>query len=143
MIEINNLTTTPVDKKFLKKVGQKVLEGEAFSVKATKNKKKKKIDLSIVLIGQKKIRELNKNYRKKDRVTDALSFKYDSSGEIVICPEVLRENAEKFKSTFKKELARVLIHGILHLLGYDHEKSIAGAKKMSKKENYYLSHLKS
>ena len=132
MIEINNLTTVSVDKKFLKKIERRVLKEE----------KKGGKDLSIALVGQKKIRELNKNYRKKDKVTDVLSFKYNSSGEIVICPKVVRKNAKKFNSTFKKELARVLIHGILHLLGYDHEKSITEAEKMNKKEKYYMSHLK-
>ncbi|KPJ73409.1 hypothetical protein AMJ48_01485 [Parcubacteria bacterium DG_74_1] len=132
MIEINNLTTTLVDKKSLKEIGQKILEKE----------EKEGKDLSIALVGQKKIRELNKNYRKKDKATDVLSFKYDSLGEIVICPEVVRKNAKKFNSTFKKELARVLIHGILHLLGYDHNKSITEAKRVIKKEKYYLSYLK-
>ena len=107
MIEVNNLTRVPVDKKFLKKIGQKVLE---------KGKKEIK-DLSIALVGGKKIRELNKNYRKKDKATDVLSFKYNSWGEIIICPELVRKNAERFHSTFKEELARVLIHGISHLLG--------------------------
>jgi len=142
MIEVNNLTKAPVDKKFLRKIGQKVLEKESPLAKATENKEKKKIDLSIVLVGQKKIRELNKNYRKKDRATDVLSFKYNSLGEIVICPEAVRKNAKKFNSTFKKELARVLIHGILHLLGYNHKKSSRETDKMCKKERYYLSYLK-
>jgi probable rRNA maturation factor len=132
MIEINNLTTISVDKKFLKKIGQQVLEKE----------KKEGRDLSIALVGQKKIRELNKKYRKEDKATDVLSFQYNSLGEIVICPTVVRKNAKKFKSTFKKELARVLTHGILHLLGYDHEKNIIWAKKMNKKEKYYLYHFK-
>ena len=132
MIEINNLTTTSVDKKFLRKIGQKVLE----------KRKKEDKDLSIALVGQKKIRELNKNYRKKDKATDVLSFRYNSLGEIVICPGVVRKNAKKFNSTFKKELARVLIHGILHLLGYNHRKSSRETDKMRKKERYYLSCLK-
>jgi probable rRNA maturation factor len=132
MVEVNNLTTTSVDKKFLEEVGQKVLEKEGKEGK----------DLSIALVGQKKIRELNKNYRKKDKATDVLSFEYDSLGEIIICPEVVRKNAKEFNSTFKKELTRVLIHGILHLLGYDHNKNITEAKKIIQKEKYYLSYLK-
>ena len=55
MIEINNLTTNPVDEEFLRKVAQKVLEGE----------NKKEVDLSIALVGQGRIRELNKRYRDK------------------------------------------------------------------------------
>lgn len=106
MIEVNNLTRTPVDKKFLKKIGQKVLE----------ERKEGGKDLSIALVGKKKIRGLNKNYRKRNKTTDVLSFKYNSWGEVIICPEVVRKNAKKFHSTFKEELARVLIHGISHLL---------------------------
>ena len=132
MVEINNLTNAPVDKEFLKKIGEEVLKKE----------KKDSKDLSIALIRQKEIRELNKNYRKRDKSTDVLSFKYNTLGEVIICPEMVRANAKKFNSTFKKELARVLIHGILHLLGYSHETDAAKAKKMRKKEEDYLFQLK-
>lgn len=127
MIEINNLTTNPIEEKFLKKITKKVLEGE-----------KRKRDISIVFVGPERIRKLNKKYRKKNRTTDVLSFPYDNSGEIVICLQEVKKNAKRFKLIFEKELARVLIHGILHLLGYDHEKNKINAKKMFKKENYYL-----
>jgi len=139
MIEINNLTNNPVDEKFLKKVAKIVLKKE----------KKEKLYLSIAFVNKKRIRELNKKYRKKDRSTDVLSFTYNKGGETVICPQEVKKNAKKFNSTFKKELARVLIHGILHLLGYNHEKLVGEAKprtrinsvrgkKMEEKENYYL-----
>jgi len=62
-------------------------------------------------------------------------------GEIVICLREVKKNARRFNSTFKKELVRVLIHGILHLLGYDHEKLEKEAEKMEEKENYYLSQI--
>jgi len=115
------LTTNKVDEEFLKGLAKKVLQGED----------KKEMELSMALVGQGRIRELNKKYRKKNKATDVLSFQYDGSGEIVICLREVKKNAKKFKSTFKKELARVLIHGILHILGYDHE-------GMKEKENYYL-----
>lgn len=121
MIEINNLTTNQIDKEFLKGVVKKVLKEE----------NEKMTELSIVLVGQGRIRELNKQYRKKNKVTDVLSFSYDGSGEIVICLKEVKKNAKKYQSTFKKELARVLIHGLLHLLGHHHQ-------AMGKKENYYL-----
>ena len=50
----------------------------------------------------------------------------------------MKKNAERFKSSFETELAKVLIHGILHLLGENHEKSEKQAKKMEVKENHYL-----
>ena len=130
MIEINNLTTVQIDEEFFEEITEKVLEGE----------KKKEANLSIALVGQSRIRELNKRYRGKNRVTDVLAFpdKEIGLGEIVICFREVKKNAKKFSSTFEKELARVLIHGVLHLLGYDHEKSDAQAKKMEEKQNYYL-----
>jgi len=144
MIEINNLTTNPIDENFLKKIVKKVLEGE--------NKKR---DLSIALVGQDRMRELNKKYRGKNRVTDVLAFGQNKKlkiknqkfpillkselGEVVICLQEVKKNAKRFGEKFEKELARVLIHGILHLLGYNHEKSKKGAEKMKKKEKYYLS----
>ena len=148
MIEINNLTTVSIDGEFLKKVAEKVLEKE----------NKKDSDLSIALVGQGRIRELNKMYRGENRVTDVLAFpgeitkkgkftfpleKIAGLGEIVICLREVKKNAKNFDSTFEKELAQVLIHGILHLLGYDHEKSEEKAKEMEKKQQYYLSLIKS
>ncbi len=78
-------------------------------------------------------------YRKANRPTDVLSLFYGDSGEIVLCPFVIRQNAKKYKVAFQNELSRILIHGILHLLGFDHEKGKEKAKKMRAKEKYYLS----
>lgn len=149
MIEINNLTTNPVNEEFLKKIIQKVLEGE--------NQEKK--NLSLAFIGQGRMRELNKKYRGKNRVTDVLSFSDDGLGEVVICLREVKKNSKRFtpleitgaekknkesesltgfNSPFEKELAACLIHGLLHLLKYDHEKSETEAKKMKEKQNHYL-----
>ncbi len=126
MIEINNLTAVAVDEDFLKEVAKNVLKGE----------KKKETGVSIVLVGQEKMKKFNKKYRGKNRVTDVLSFG-NGLNEIVICLREVKKNAKRYKSTFKKELGRVLIHGILHLFGYDHEKSESESKKMQEKEEYY------
>lgn len=151
MIGINNLTATSINEGFLQKIARKVLEGEGI---------KSEIELSIVFVGLGRIRELNKRYLWKDKITDVLAFgeKYEVGstkkekgvkspgpfielGEVIICPLQVKKNAKRFSSTFEKELAKILIHGILHLLGYDHEKSIAEAKKMEKKEQSYLSQI--
>ena len=157
MIEINNLTTNPVDEEFLKKIAKKVLE-EELEISKYRN-----IELSIALVGQGRIKELNKRYRGKNRVTDVLAFGENSKwgpnkvwegggrvgvqipnskikglGEIVICLREVKKNVKRLSSTFEKELARVLIHGILHLLGEDHEKSKTEAERMREKEEYYL-----
>jgi len=110
MIEVNNLTELKIGGRFFKKLAEDVFK-----------KEKTQPDLSIALVGSKEIKALNGKYRKKDRPTDVLSFQYGTSGEIVICPEVVKANAKKYRSVFKKELARVLIHGILHILGYNHQ----------------------
>ena len=85
MIEVNNLTAVQVDEEFLKKIAQKALEGE----------NKKASELSIALVGQGRIRELNKRYRGKNRATDVLAFpnRELGLGEIVICLREVKKNA--------------------------------------------------
>ena len=126
MIEVNNLTTSQVDENFVKRVAEKVLKEE-----------KKQGNISVAFIGEGRMRKINKKYRKKNKVTDVLAFG-GGLGEIVICLPVLKKNAKKFNSSFQEELTRVLIHGVLHLLGYDHEKSEKEGKKMKEKEKHYL-----
>lgn len=123
MISVKNLTNEKVSEVFLKTVAKTVLTGE--------NNIKK--DLSIVLVGEEKMKEVNNQYRKINSPTDVLSF--EEVDEILICPEV----AKKQGTDFKKEVAFILIHGILHLLGYDHENSREETEKMQEKEKYYLS----
>lgn len=125
MIEVNNLTTSKIDESFVKRIAKSVLKEE-----------KKEGNLSVAFIGQGRMRKLNKKYRKKNRVTDVLAF--EDLNEIVICLREVKKNAKRFNSSFEKELARILIHGILHLLGYNHEKSEKEGKKMREKEEYYL-----
>jgi len=134
MIEVNNLTTNVIDENFLKGVAKKVLKGE----------NKEGGELSIALVGQGRMRELNKKYRRKNKVTDVLAFGQEEKfikqflGEIVICLREVKKNAKKFGLSFEKELARVLIHGILHLLGYKDEGLKQDVDKMRKKEEKYL-----
>ena len=135
-IEVNNLTTNPVDEEFIIRIAEEVLKEEGLSERI---KNKKLSGLSIALLGQGRMRKLNKKYRGKNRTTDVLSFGgKEGFWEVVVCLKEIKKNAKKYNSTFEKELARILIHGILHLLGYDHEVSEKGAKEMEKKEGYYL-----
>jgi probable rRNA maturation factor len=133
MIEINNLSLKykKIDEVFLKKVAEKVLKAE---------ENKKKIELSIAIVNPEEIKKLNKEYRKKNKPTDVLSFGEIGSdvSEIVICPEEVEKNGENFK----KELTLVLIHGILHLFKYDHEKTVKEAERMFQKQEEYLSKIK-
>ena len=63
---------------------------------------------------------------------------HGNSGEVVICLRQTLKNAKRIGSVPEKELARVLIHGILHIIGYDHEKNKAEAERMEKKQEDYL-----
>ena len=77
------------------------------------------ISVNIVFVNRRKIRELNREYRGKEYVTDVLSFNLDNIGEVYICPKYVKRN---FKgSEFVEEIVRLSIHGILHLLGYEHK----------------------
>lgn len=134
MIEINNLTKFTVDKAFFSGVAKKVLKGE----------NKDRENLSIAFVDASEIQQLNKKYRKKDKPTDVLSFEKvsefkDECAEIVICPSYVKEATKDTPLGLKRELAKVLIHGILHALGYDHEISAAEEEKMFSKQDYYLS----
>ena len=137
MIEISNLTDFPVDKGFFLGVAKKVLKGE----------NKELENLSVVFVSTQEIQKGNKKYRNKNKPTDVLSFKKNSDfkgdfSEVIICPEIVREKAIGSKLSLKKELARTLIHGVLHSIGYNHETSTRDAETMEKKEEYYLSKIK-
>ncbi len=81
----------------------------------------KKYNLSLVFIGDKKSKELNKTYRQKDYPTDILSFSIDSkSGEIFINPKVAKKKAKLFNRTESNYLDFLFIHGLFHLKGMDH-----------------------
>jgi len=75
------------------------------------------------------MRMLNRRFRGRDYATDVLSFEYgggpveDQSllGELVLAPEVAKANARRWGSSLEREIRKLLVHGLLHLLGYDHE----------------------
>lgn len=112
MIEINNLIKAPVSKKRIEEIIQKVFD---------KLKHSNKIEeISIAFVGNKDIKKLNKAYRQKDCITDVLSF--EELNEIIICYPRAVEQAKDKKHSTKKEIEILLIHGLSHLLGYDHIK---------------------
>ena len=103
--------------------------------------KKKKQEFSILLTNNKKIKDLNYKFRKKNKPTDVLSFRSndkDYIGDIAISYEMI--NRKSKLSNFFLELDKIWIHGYFHLNGYDHKK-IKDFKKMVKKENLVLSYL--
>ena len=87
--------------------------------------------LSITIVDNKKIREINKDYRNKDAETDVISFAFEESddyvypdmrflGEIYISIDKAKSQAEEYGHSLKRELCFLTVHGLLHLLGYDH-----------------------
>lgn len=128
-----NFTKQRLNQKYLSEIAEKTLEIVKF---------KKPVEISLVITGGKRIRTLNKKYRGIDKVTDVLSFGNDAVnktaknkavkfvdspddivclGEIFICyPQTVKQAKQK-KHSAKKELTILLIHGILHLLGYEHK----------------------
>ena len=108
-------------------------------------------ELSILLTDNEGIRALNRRYLDRDRPTDVLSFPmwdFNSElrtpnselilGDVVISIEKARKQAEELGVTMDEELSRLLVHGILHLFGFDHEKSSKEAQRMKKEEERLL-----
>jgi probable rRNA maturation factor len=120
---ITNLTSEKMDKKLLTKIAEAVLLPE---------NEKKFAELSVVLADEAKIREINRKYRKKNKPTDVLSF--PELSEIFICPAFIQRRSKTLKNQYKAELTHVLLHGILHLLGFDHAKKNEAARMQKKEE---------
>jgi probable rRNA maturation factor len=95
-------------------------------------------ELSVALVANEEIKKLNGKYRNKLKTTDVLSFSVNGSpsgrarllGDVVISVEKAEEQANDGGWTLEEEIERLLIHGILHLLGYDHERSRKEAEVM-------------
>lgn len=86
---------------------------------------------TVILVDEDKIQYLNKNYRNIDRVTDVISFAFEDNdkreynkvrilGEIYICIPRMKEQAKEYGHSETREIAFLAVHGLLHLLGYDH-----------------------
>ena len=105
---------------------------------------KKKQEFSILLTNNKKMKNLNFKFRKKNKTTDVLSFPFNNSinrnlyiGDIAISYEIINKRSKL--SNFFLEFDKMWIHGYFHLIGYDHKK-LEDFKKMNKKENLVLNY---
>jgi len=95
----------------------------------------KEYDLSFAFISEKKIKELNKTYRKIDKSTDILSFPLsDHEGEIYICKSEAHKEARKFDRKYENFLSFLFIHGLVHLKGYDHSSTMENIEAKFQKE---------
>jgi len=84
------------------------------------------------------MRALNKKYLKHDYVTDVLAFELTEESEIVVCPLVARANAKRYRTSTAREIILYVIHGILHLAGYD-DHNAKDKMQMRRVENELLS----
>ena len=102
-------------------------------------------EVSVLLLGDRAMRSLNRRYRGKDRTTDVLSFPLREGsfprvqrhllGDIVISLPTAARQAKAAGGTLLDEIDRLLVHGFLHLLGYDHERGRREARRMEMREN--------
>lgn len=151
MITIRNTQRKiKIDSTQLKHDAQTVLDAFGYS----------DFDLGILITTNKKIHEYNKQYRGYDKPTDVLSFPYHTElkagekikveteedknlGDLIIAPEYVLNDLPRWETTFEKHMQRLLVHGICHLLGYDHiededykimhKKELGLLKKLQKK----------
>ena len=103
---------------------------------------RKKVVLTVLLSGNKKIKQLNKKFRKKNKPTDILSFPFKKKvsknmtylGDIIISYDYMNKTKSSNIYEFKDKVAKIFIHGFLHLVGFDHVK-MKEFKKMNKEES--------
>ena len=116
IIDLDNQTTLPLDENVLEKIADSLT----------------KRAIELIITDNVGIAELNAEYRDKNVPTDVLSFPLENDfegrvletmplGSIVISADFVKEKAETFKHTYQDELSLLFIHGLLHLLGFDHE----------------------
>lgn len=112
MIDLENQTTVEIDTTLLEQIQQTLTQKEC----------------ELIITDNPTIQELNKTYRNIDKPTDVLSFPLEFDlpnmplGSIVISVDYAQEKAKVFQHTLHEELTLLFIHGLLHLLGFDHEK---------------------
>ena len=101
--------------------------------------------VNIIIVDDRLIKKLNEKYLKKDTITDVISFVLEKNseqksleGEVYANLEQIQRQALDYNTTRQEEFFRIVIHGLLHLTGYD-DHSFIDRKMMTDKENYYLS----
>ena len=158
VLEIHNFTQNEIDEKLFQRVAETVLKVVGV---------KDKTEISLAIVGDGRMRKLNKMYRARNRVTDVLAFANKSVipylakafprlkkgekiefieppdnikrlGEVILCYPRAKKQARRLGHSLEKELTILLIHGILHLLGHEDEKGEKKAKEMKEMENKIL-----
>lgn len=112
-----------------------------FMKKVIRGERKSPGDLSFIMTNDKRLVEINKEFLKRNNYTDVIAFDYSVNnivnGEIYISIDTVKRNALNYKVSLRKEVIRVMIHGILHLCGYKDKKNVE-KKIMSSREEKWL-----
>lgn len=131
-------------------IASSVLE-KLFKEEIVQAKKLKTLEVSLLICGESRIKDLNRQYRQKDKVTDVLSFpahedlrksiyQFDNLflGDLAICHAQTKRQAKEFNISYMDEFIHLFFHGVIHLLGFDHEMSAKEEKLMQEWENRAL-----
>lgn len=137
-------------KNSIKKSAIKTIQYIPKTILKSKTHKIQNGTISIAIVSTSQIQKLNLKYRNKNKPTDVLSFSrmgtslpflpFDEVdlGDVLICWKIAKNQALQYQTTVKKELARLTVHGVLHLFGYDHEISSKEEKRMFKLQDKIL-----
>jgi rRNA maturation RNase YbeY len=128
-LTISNFTKRKIYKRAIRKVVREIRDILNFEIS----------DLEINFVDSETIHAINKQYLKHDYTTDIITFNYSGDnvileGEIFISVNDAEENAKRYKVTLEEELVRLIVHGILHMLGYD-DIDERERRRMKRKEN--------
>jgi probable rRNA maturation factor len=133
MIEVNNKTRSKINISLIKRIVEGFL----------KYYKIKESEISIAIVGDDVIKKLNKKYRGINKTTDILTFSGEDNflGEIIINFAQIKRQAKQFSDNTEEELEFILVHGLLHLIGYD-DKTERGGKKMKEQGERFIKNFK-
>ncbi len=128
---IRTLPLGSLSNRFLAGVARRVLRGERV----------REAEISLVFVSDRRIRRINAEFLRHDYATDVIAFPLEDppvrEAEIYISAETARRNARRFHAPFREEIARLVIHGILHLCGFEDDPGEA-AERMRRGEERYL-----
>ena len=133
LIEINNLTKQPIDLRLVKRAIKEFLKLHHLANK----------EVSVALVDDKTITKLNRVYLGVAGSTDVLAFSGENNylGEIIIGYPQIKRQAQSYKNTVERELIFILIHGLLHLFGYD-DKTVTAKKEMERLSDKFFRNFK-
>ena len=136
-LSLNNFKSS----KFIKLSKAEILNIVEEVLKTVEYKFTKNHQLNLSLVSSEEMKLLNKTYRNKDKPTNVLSFEMPENfpvgdektliGEIALCEEIIYEESKKYKKIFENRLKHMIIHGLLHLIGFDHVNKDEGNKMES------------